>query len=162
MSLQIDVSGEEGESSGDYFRYEDPNNGEATSYLVQQDFTLVNSYHMKPQAINLPEYTSCHIIIYFTLYPFKHDKPKFNITVTVALKFAHQCLSFLEQAELLSLMKSETSNAAKFYNHMLLVNLQESLRDGNTKYITSKIAFRQLLIRYEAYSRMFDTMPVTE
>jgi len=39
MSLQIDVSGEEGESSGDYFRYEDPNNGEATSYLVQQDFS---------------------------------------------------------------------------------------------------------------------------
>mmetsp|Transcript_6237 Transcript_6237/g.7663 ORF Transcript_6237/g.7663 Transcript_6237/m.7663 type:complete len:827 (+) Transcript_6237:119-2599(+) len=120
MSLQIDVSGEEGESSGDYFRYEDPNN------------------------------------------------------VTVAWEFAHQRLSFLERAEFSSLMKSEISNAAKFYNHTLLVNLQESLRGGDTKYIASEIlevmgfvaanviTFRQLLIRYEAYSRMFDTMPITE
>ena len=113
MLLQIDVSGEEGKSSGDYFRYKDPNNGEVTSYLVQQDFTLVNSYHMKPQAINLPKYTSCNLwfacVLYISLCILsKHDKPNLNLAVTVAWEFSRQRLSFLERAEFLSLMINGT------------------------------------------------------
>lgn len=83
-------------------------------------------------------------------------------------------LSVLERKEFSFYLDLEASNAGKFYIENLLVNIRKLIEEKNCDQAsvellntlafccTNIITFRQLLIRYDAFRRTFDGMPLTE
>jgi len=80
----------------------------------------------------------------------------------------------LERKEFSFYLDLEASNAGKFYIENLLVNIRKLIEEKNCDQAsvellntlafccTNIITFRQLLIRYDAFRRTFDGMPLTE
>ncbi len=83
-------------------------------------------------------------------------------------------LSVLERKEFSFYLELEASNASKFYTENLLVNVRKLIEEHDCEQAsvelldalafccTNIITFRQLLIRYDAFRRAFDGMPLTE
>ena len=83
-------------------------------------------------------------------------------------------LSIMERKEFSGLLEDEISKSAIYYNSTLLPNVQRLVDDGDFNEAanqlleaiafacTNIITFRQLLIRYDAFCRTFDGMPLTQ
>ena len=83
-------------------------------------------------------------------------------------------MSIMERREFTALLEDEISKSAIYYNSTLLPNVQRLVEDGDFNEAanqlleaiafacTNIITFRQLLIRYDAFCRTFDGMPLTE
>ena len=150
--------------------------------LTVEDFSLLirdSCAAVGEEVVAVPEIAGCYDNVgcnadAANYFQFGDDDSDANL-ILMDRKDAVRRLSVLERREFSQLLEQHISKAARFYTETLLVNLNnltvenKDVEKASMELLetlafcsTNIITFRQLIIRYDAFRRTFDGMPLTE